>query len=364
MPANKEEPKTLSEVMAGAWDETIGKDEAFVPIQEFGAEDEADDKKAPVETQVDPSLATKDDEDPNKVLEDPKVEDPEKVEAKTDEAVVEAPQHWPEADREMFKSQPRAVQDFLSRRHREMEADYTRKTQAASEGIRFSENVTNRIAPEVVREMRAKGVSNEQFVTNLVDWHKLSVTNPAEFARQVVNNLKLDPKVLFEGATPPVVTPAEKRIEQLEARLAREDQEYAATVQNNAKTTLDTFTNEKDAAGNLLRPHLDKVRTMMGRLMMADDTLDLAQAYEVAVFRDPSLRSTLKLPGTTTEQPPVAQSGDNTQRAKEAQRAAAAKSMNIRGDSGSRHAPAEKNGTKPVSLRAAMDEVADELGLK
>lgn len=46
---------------------------------------------------------------------------------------LEAPAVWSATDKEMFASAPRATQEFLLRRHKDMESDYTRKTQAVSE---------------------------------------------------------------------------------------------------------------------------------------------------------------------------------------------------------------------------------------
>src|SRR5688572_17361777 len=45
----------------------------------------------------------------------------------------EAPQHWPADKREMFAKLPSEAQRLLLDRHKEMEADYTRKTTELSE---------------------------------------------------------------------------------------------------------------------------------------------------------------------------------------------------------------------------------------
>lgn len=344
----------VGKIASEVWDQMMpDTDEMPLETQHLdipGVEKDAGDKKVSSDTQVDPSLETKtaevkpeDPSDPNKVLETP----------------VEAPQHWPEADKAMFKEQPKPVQDYLLRRHREMEADYTRKTQASADNIRFSEAVVRRIDPAVAQDMKAKGVSNEQFITSLVDWHKLSMTDPAAFARQVVTNLKLDPKVLFEGAP---VNPLEARLAAIETNLAAENQSRMQIIQENAAKTLKDFAEEKDAAGAVVRPHLDKVKTMMGRLMMADNTLDLSGAYELAVYRDPELRASLKTPGTATEQPLTAQSSPDTQRQKEAQKAAKAAAANIRGSGGAAVVKSTDQ-QKPMSLRATMLAAADEVGL-
>lgn len=362
MPANieideKDINTQVGKIASEVWDQMMpDTDEMPLETQHLdipGVEKVGDDKKDLGDTQGDPSLQTKTDKqgekpteeasDPNKVLETPS----------------EAPQHWPEADKAMFKEQPKPVQDYLLRRHREMEADYTRKTQAVADNVRLSESVTRRIDPAVAQDMKAKGVSNEQFLTSLVDWHKLSMNDPVAFARQVVQNLKLDPKVVFEGQAP---NPLEARLAAIETNLTAENQVRMRTIQENAANTLKDFAEEKDATGQVLRPHLDKVKIMMGRLMMADSSLELKDAYELAVYRDPELRASLKTPGTATKQPTAAQSTPDTQRQKEAQKAAKAAAANIRGTG---HGTQVKNTDpqKPMSLRATMLAAADEVGL-
>src|SRR5688572_5545630 len=49
------------------------------------------------------------------------------------EQSLEAPSRWSDADKAMFAQQPREVQEFLVSRSKEMEADYTRKTQEVAE---------------------------------------------------------------------------------------------------------------------------------------------------------------------------------------------------------------------------------------
>ena len=46
---------------------------------------------------------------------------------------LDIPAHWPEADRKMLANMPPEARDFIVRRHKEMEGDYTRKTTLVSE---------------------------------------------------------------------------------------------------------------------------------------------------------------------------------------------------------------------------------------
>src|SRR5690349_15192904 len=56
-------------------------------------------------------------------------EKPEGEAAETKPDTREAPANWKAADKETFKALPAEAQDFLLRRHKEMEAGLTKKTQ-------------------------------------------------------------------------------------------------------------------------------------------------------------------------------------------------------------------------------------------
>ncbi len=49
---------------------------------------------------------------------------------------LEPPAHWPDQDKEMFQTLTPEAKTFMLRRHREMEGDYTRKTQYVSEQMK------------------------------------------------------------------------------------------------------------------------------------------------------------------------------------------------------------------------------------
>ena len=80
----------------------------------------------------------------------------------------EPPANWKASDREMFRGLPEAAQKFVLARHKAMEADHTRKTQAIAELKREYEPVEEVFAP--YRElMRTRGLTARDLIEGWVN---------------------------------------------------------------------------------------------------------------------------------------------------------------------------------------------------
>jgi hypothetical protein len=351
-------PKTISEIMEASWNDAVGQDTDDLPY-ENALEEAGSQKDTPPDQ---PPAEGKEGEGTPKEPAQAETGEGEQDGQDRSPDAVEVPSHWPEADRQMFAKMDKEAQQWLLNRHRQMEADYTRKTQENAEAVKVGTVVSRDLDPAIQQEMRRLGVSSEQFVGNLIHWHRFSTQDPAGFLRQVAQNLQVDPAQVFglkqgEGAQQQQAPdPLTQRLAAVEQHLTQEQRARQTAIQENARTTLQQFAEEKDAGGQPLRPHYERVKPVMGRLMLADPSLDLAQAYEVAVFRDPELRQTIvQPPAAQQQQPPV-----DTKRIAEGERAARAAKANIRGKGGS--AQTEKAQTGRMGLREAMAAAADEVG--
>ncbi len=146
--------------------------------------------------------------------------------------------------------------------------------------------------------LASKGVSPPQAVRFLLAAeHQLSTGAPEQKAKILAKLAKdygvdLDALYDVEDAAPvsPEIAQIQQRIAGVERMLAGERQQVVAQVQQKAEAEVAAFADEKDAAGNLLRPHLEKVRVTMGRMIDEDPTLTLETAYENAVWANPNLR--------------------------------------------------------------------------
>lgn len=353
----------ITSIMEAAWDQTMGEADAL--SEEFthlGGEPPPAREETPAEpTNPDTPPAT---EEP--------VTTTQEVEEQSTPATesAQAPQHWSEADRATFAKLNPEGQAFLLRRHKEMEADYTRKTQENAEAVRIGSTAMRNIDPAIQAEIRNAGITADKFVENLIGFHRLSTQNPVEFLLQAAQALGVDPAKVFSPQKPPVPgerpanDPIATRLQAVESFITGEVQNRNQALQNGAKQTIEQFAAEKDASGQPLRPHFEQVRTVMARLMTVDPDMDLPTAYEVAVFRDPELRGSIVRSVTAPAgQIPSAQPVPlDMEKARKGEQAALAAKANIRG-SGKPGSPAPAV-QKSMSLSQALAAAAEEVGMK
>jgi hypothetical protein len=357
MPDN--EDKDISSIMEAAWNQTMGEEtqELTEEFTHLGGE------PPPVQEPQDP--------DTPPATEEP-VTPTQEAEPQVTPATepVQAPQHWSESDRATFSKLDPEGQAFLLRRHKEMEADYTRKTQENAEAVRIGSTAMRNIDPAIQAEIRNAGITADKFVENLIGFHRLSTQNPVEFLRQAAQALGVDPASVLSPPKPPVPgqTPANDpiatRLQAVESFITGEVQHRQQTLQAGAKQTIEQFSAEKDASGQPLRPHFEQVRTVMARLMSVDPDMDLPTAYEVAVFRDPELRGSIvrsvtAQAGTTPSAQPVPL---DMEKARRGEQAALAAKANIRGSG--KPGNAAPAAPAKMSLSQALNAAAEEVGMK
>jgi hypothetical protein len=352
-------PKSLSEAMDAAWNDTMGET-SVIPDQNHHIAVEA-----PSETPAPEAPAPK--PDALTTGTEPSQEQVSPTPASTEDSSVpqtlEPPQHWSETDRTMFGTLGDEAKSFLLRRHRDMEADYTRKTQENSAAVKIGTAIKDDLDPSIRGQLASNNISDEQFVKNLIAFHRYSIADPVGFIKTAMTNLRLDPAKVFgtepkPGEPTPPADPVNERLANIESFLTHNQEEQRRQATDRAKSELKVFAEEKDSAGTALHPHFEAVKQIMGRLMAADQEMDLATAYDVAVYRDPELRKTLTSV-TPTAVTPAAVDMDKIKRGEEAARAAKA---NRRG-SGNGAAPAAAVPQGKMSLQDALNKAADEVGL-
>lgn len=353
------EDKDITSVMEAAWNQTMGEEtqELSDEFTHLGGEP--------------PSVP-----EPNNPDTPPETEEPVTPTQEVEEPItpvtesVQAPQHWSENDRATFAKLNPEGQAFLLRRHKEMEADYTRKTQENAEAVRIGSTAMRNIDPAIQAEIRQAGISADKFVENLIGFHRLSSQNPVEFLVQAAKALNVDPAKVFSPQTPPVPgqkpanDPIVTRLQAIENFVTNEVQTRNQALQSGAKQTIEQFAAEKDASGQSLRPHFEQVRTVMARLMSVDPDIDLPTAYEVAVFRDPELRSSIvrSVTAPAGSNPSAQPVPLDMEKARKGEQAALAAKANIRG-SGNAGSPAPAKPER-MTLSQALNAAAEEVGMK
>jgi hypothetical protein len=366
-------------------------DEAETPAEK-PAKAEKTEEPEPEAAKEEPEV-----KEPEEKTEGDKKPEPEKATAEKTEAdkaaTKEPPANWPAADKVAFKALPEPAQQFLLKRHKDMEADYTKKTQAISDLKKEYEPVDQLFAP-YKDTMRAKGFSPRTLIEAWANVEKELASGP-ERAVKIVQGLVTGYKIPVEKiaaalgikAAPaqqvepgadgklPAVDPAAAKIElppEIVAELSEIKREIAATkgervavaqrqeFERGAKIEqeIEDFKGAKDEKGNLLHPHFDEVYDHMVALAQAKVALKqpmppYKELYETAVWANPSTREQVR----TAEQQAADKKRADEARAKTA--AAKRASASVTGAPGAGQAPSGRRGGE-LSLREQLLEAAEE----
>jgi hypothetical protein len=320
----------------------------------------------------------------------------EKTEAVAKPDGKEAPVNWSASDKAMFKLQSEDGQAFLLRRHRAMEADYTKKVEAIADLRKEYDPVQQMFAP-YVDVLKQKGLTPQTVIrrwseveTALANGRGIDIisgiitgygidkaalgkalgftaaahaTKGAERGAENVTHATAETAAHQPINLPPELT---EELRQLRAKIdAREnaDRDAQAKTARDREVKVETdITNFKSAAndkGDLLHPFYDEVEPAMIALaqshVASKQTIPpLGELYETAVWANPSTRAAMLAAQRTAEQARIAEEA----RAKAASARRAGSSVT--------GAPGSGQATRAVrselSLREQLEEAAANTG--
>lgn len=379
--AVSDEPKSLREIAEAAWsDIEASPDELVEPSEPAPAGQNAQprDNKGRFATAGEQS--TQDPAPPPSEKTAPPTQPPSPA---PQGSSSEAPQHWSAEDKATFQKLPKEGQDFLLRRHTEMERDYQSKVQANATAVQFTQAVAPvfehpSVTAALVDYQTGGRVHPVDAIKQWAAFHVRAMSkDPNERAgllRELAQRLQLDPAAVFGQGNQPMnglseedmkdpairffadhVGKTSKDLQALRDQLQEMSRQTTERASQEALRVtqwgIDQFADEKDAQGNLLHPHFDAVLPQVIELFQANPNRDLKEAYEAAVWMNPQLRQTL----IQSERQSVEQKAAN-------ERAAKAARMNVRGRTSPVSKPASE-ADQPKGLRAAIEAAADEVGL-
>lgn len=388
----EEKPRSLREVAEAAWQEIEDSPDA-------GADDDVS-RETPDTGQeqrtrdnlgrfVSPEGQAKPGEQPDKDParpDDPKIAPP--VAMPEDPAAPKGdssqpPQHWSQQDRETFAKLPKEGQEFLLRRHNEMERDYQGKVQANATAVQFTQAVAPVFEHQAVRAALVDYQSGAPVhpVDAIKQWASFHVRarSPdmnvrADLLKDLAQRMELNPAAVFGQDTPPppglteqdLADPAIKYFADTVGKTMQELNALRGDLQSirnegqtrqseetlrAARWGIDQFAEEKDSQGNLRYPHFDAVLPQMVELFRANPQRELKEAYETAVWMNPAIRTSQ----IDREKQAITKKQEN-------ERAALAARGNLRGRTSPVSKPSSDDG-KPKGLRATLQASADEVGL-
>lgn len=216
---------------------------------------------------------------------------------KAAEEVIEAPAHWPLADRDMFAKQAPEARKWLLNRHKAMEQDYTKKTQELAPVRKLKETVDEVFKP-FRQQMQLDGIDEAQAIRQLVAAHDYLQRDPKAAIQWLAGNYKVDLKALTEGgaaADPagesPLVKNLRTQLEELTKWKSEFTRERGTQEQEARVNEVTQFAEEKDDQGKLKRPYFNDVAKDVALLLRAGHAagtpLTLQDAYDRALRTNP-----------------------------------------------------------------------------
>ena len=224
------------------------------------------------------------------------VEEKAEEEEKPLEAIT-PPQHWPKDFKEDFEKLPVEAQHLLYDRHKELEGDYTKKTQGLAKYRKRQEAFDEILKPHMDDFSRA-GMDEVGAVRQLLAAHDYLRKDPKQAIQWLAKNYGVDmSEVGMDTAedeyADPQVKALQQQVAQLQGFLNQQQQTQMQSVQQDTQSMIDKFASAKDADGNPKYPHFEEVRDRMGVLIQGNQAQDLESAYEMAIYADPKLRQSL-----------------------------------------------------------------------
>jgi hypothetical protein len=288
----------------------------------------------------------------------------------------EPPANWNAADKETFAKLAPEGQQFLLKRHSEMEGDYQRRVQQVRGAAEFTEALAPVFNDPVLSgSMQQSGMTPYGAIREWAGFHKRALSPNPEDRVQLLFDLaarmQIDPAVFATSRSGQPGLPEEAladpaikffadhlgrtstEVQALRAQIQYMQEQAAAGQRDEAvrvtRWGIDAFADEKGPDGKLLRPDFDQVIDQIVDLIRINPERDIREAYETARWMAPATRQTM----LDAQRNSVEQKQSN-------QRAAQAVRSNLRGMTSPVAKPASDT---PKGLRATIEAAAEEIGL-
>ena len=284
-------------------------------LQSFEGETEADTLPEPPEQQPEA-------DEPDEANDDDEAED-EPAEAAELEALP-APNHWPKDFAAKFEALEPPAQHLFMQRYKDLEGDYTKKTQAIAKYKKRQDAFDEIMAPFKSQFERA-GMDDVGAVRQLLAAHDYLRKDPANAINWLASQYGVDigaignDPALEDEFADPQVKALQQQVAQLTGFIQNQQTQQQSYEQASTQSFIDQFAAETDASGNPAHPHFETVRSVMGSLISSGNATDLKSAYEAAVYANPELRQE-ELKRVAARQSQAKVKTEAVQKAKKAQR--------------------------------------------
>ena len=284
-------------------------------LQSFEGETEADTLPEPPEQQPEA-------DEPDEANDDDEADD-EPAEAAELEALP-APNHWPKDFAAKFEALEPPAQHLFMQRYKDLEGDYTKKTQAIAK-YKKRQDAFDEIMEPFKGDFERAGMDDVGAVRQLLAAHDYLRKDPANAINWLASQYGVDigaignDPALEDEFADPQVKALQQQVAQLTGFIQNQQTQQQSYEQASTQSFIDQFAAETDASGNPAHPHFETVRSVMGSLISSGNATDLKSAYEAAVYANPELRQA-ELERVAARQSQAKVKTEAVQKAKKAQR--------------------------------------------
>jgi len=209
-------------------------------------------------------------------------------------------------------------------RYKDLEGDYTKKTQAIAK-YKKRQDAFDEIMQPFKGDFERAGMDDVGAVRQLLAAHDYLRKDPANAINWLASQYGVDigaigndPAAEDEFADPQVKQ-LQQQVAQLTGFIQNQQTQQQSHEQASTQSFIDQFAAETDANGNPAHPHFETVRSVMGSLISSGNATDLKSAYDMAVYANPELRQA-ELERVAAKQSQAKVKTEAVQKAKKAQR--------------------------------------------
>jgi hypothetical protein len=211
------------------------------------------------------------------------------------EESFEAPAHWAPEDVEEFNELDERGRKLYLKRHKQMEAGYTKKSQSLAEEKKIAERFKQALEP-YRDEFKKNGIDEFDAFKRGATAHLRLINSPMQERAALMNQIALQYGVNL-AAPPqqnqqnqqqqPTLDPATQVIfDQLNRHnqyLTNLEKQRQNQERYTIEKTISDFSGAKDDKGELKHPHFETIKAEMGHLISTGLASSLEQAYDKAV---------------------------------------------------------------------------------
>ena len=320
-------------------DETL-KDALNAAYEEHSAEPEAEQVEATQEEE-------KTEEASEKVeaqQEDKSAEDISEEQQEEEQEEILAPEHWTLADREAFSAQPLEARKYVLDRIKSIEGGYDAKFKEIA-GVK-------RALEPYISYLDTVGTTPEAAISAVLQTEQILRTGTQQqkqaLLQKIIADYGLQAEEQQDDLSDPAIKALEQKFDQLQNTIAGQTQAQQETELATIEQQIQTFSEERSEAGQLVRPYFNDVVEKMVAMARVESAAgrkpDLQTLYDEACWANPSVRAKL------LEAETKAASDKATEAVAEKAQKASKASASVSG------APVGAASDKPANLRETLED--------